>query len=262
MDHFFQNINGWSHYLEPWYKHIVPLLPDNPQVVEVGCWHGRSTACLAVELINCKDNFKLWAVDHWLGCTEHYYFINNVRTSLENDIPYQTFLENMNPVINRIDILRDTSVRAAEQFKDNSLDLVILDDEHIREGVLHSIMAWWPKVKVDGIICGDDHDHFYPGVIMAVRELFGNKEDSYQVFCHHGLDDRINEHGVWVVRKIADQQISDIQLPEDPWEFKIPYKTGPDLEPESEVIEEIVESQEEQITPISHLQNPKKHSII
>lgn len=261
MEHFYQDIYGWSHYLEPWYKYVVPTLSDNPKVVEVGCWHGRSTACLAVELINHKQTFELWAVDHWLGCEEPFYFQNVIKNELAADQPYQVFLKNMEPVINQLNIIRDTSTRAAEQFEDGSLDLIILDDEHSKEGVLHSIMAWWPKLKPNGIICGDDHDKHYPGVINAVREVFGNPEQGYQVFTNSGWAASFDHRGVWAVQK-NNQNLDHVVLSDDPWALKIPFKTKTDQEPEVETVEESVSPQKEQTVPTSLLQNPNIRSII
>jgi SAM-dependent methyltransferase len=261
MNHFYESIYGWSHYLVPWYKYIVPLLPDNPQVVEVGCWHGRSTACLAVELINHKQTFNLWAVDHWLGCNEPFYFQNIILEELAEDQPYKIFLKNMEPVIDQLNIIRETSVRAAEQFEDNSLDLVILDDDHVQEAVINSIMAWWPKLKPNGILCGDDHDSNYPGVINGVRNMFGSDPGSYAIYTYLGFAE-IESTGVWVVQKTPDRQLLDQSLPEDFWQYKIPYKSNDHVEHESETICQDRSSKEEKIIPISRLQNPKKHSII
>ncbi len=261
VEHFYQPINGWSHYLESWYKYIVPLLPDNPQVVEVGCWHGRSTACLAVELINHKKDFKLWAVDHWLGCNEPFYFQNIILEELAEDQPYKIFLKNMEPVIDQLKIIRETSVRAAEQFEDNSLDLVILDDDHVQEAVAHSIMAWWPKLKPNGILCGDDHDSNYPGVINGVRNMFGSDPGSYAIYTYLGFAE-IESTGVWVVQKTNDQQLQNQDLDNYAWQYKIPYRSNHHEEHQSDVVCQESSNQEEQIIPVSALQNPKIRSII
>jgi SAM-dependent methyltransferase len=258
MKHFYEFIQGWSHYLEPWYKYIVPRLPNRPRVVEVGCWHGRSTACLAVELINCKQNFKLWAVDHWLGCNEGYYTQNQVLDDLAHDRPYQEFCKNLEPVMDKIQVIRNTSVLASEQFEDNSLDLVIIDDDHDKQAVLHSIAAWWPKVKLGGLLCGDDHDACYPGVINAVRQIF---ELNYQLYTKLGWADvSANSDGVWVVTKNSNSNIDPSQLAEDPWELKIPYRTEPESNPE--IIETEMETLMEEIIPTSALQNPKIRVIV
>lgn len=265
MEHFYQNIYGWSHHLEPWYRYVVPTLPYNPSVVEVGCWHGRSTACLTVELINHKQTFNLWAIDHWLGCEEPFYYQNIIKDELERDLPFKTFLENMQPVHDKFKIIRDTSVRAAQQFEDNSLDLIILDDEHSKEGVLNSILAWWPKLKPYGAICGDDHDQHYPGVLNAVRDLFGRETNSYRVYTASGWSNNIDANGVWVIYRQPDFQLHTLShgLPEDPWSYKLPLAGDQsEPEPDSEPIIEPEPVTEEQIIPTSVLQNPKIRSIV
>jgi len=258
VKHFYDTIQGWSHYLEHWYKYVIPTLPDRPRVVEVGCWHGRSTACLAVELINCKQDFELWAVDHWLGCNESYYSQNVILDDLANDRPYLEFQKNLAPVANKLQIIRNTSVLAAAQFEDNSLDLVIIDDDHDKEAVLHSIAAWWPKLKPGGLLCGDDHDARYPGVINAVRQIF---DLDYQLYTKLGWSDsHTGSAGVWVVTKDPNINIDSDQLAEDPWKLKIPYRTAPD--PEPEIMEPISEPPVEEIIPVSDLQNPNVRVIV
>lgn len=240
MEHFYQSINGWSHYLSPWYEYIVSQLPPDPCVVEVGCWHGRSTACLAVELINHHEQFKLWAVDHWLGCFENHYEVNSVKHAISKDEPYRAFLKNLAPVLDKINIIRDTSVHAAAHFADNSLDMVILDDDHGKDSVINSIMAWMPKVKPGGYLCGDDHDGNYPGVINAAREIFGSNPTDYKLFTNTpgwGIDG-INGNGVWVVNKSENWQPPVVIIPADPWTYKVPFVQVqveiPEPEPEPE----------------------------
>lgn len=257
MKHFYDTIQGWSHYLEPWYKYVIPTLPDRPRVVEVGCWHGRSTAYLAVELINCKQDFELWAVDHWLGCNESYYNQNVILDDLANNRPFLEFQKNLAPVADRIKTIRNTSVLAAKQFEDNSLDMVVIDDDHDQEAVLNSIAAWLPKIKTGGILCGDDHDGNYPGVKNAVRKIFNS---DYRVFTKLDWGTSIDDTGIWVVRKQPDFYVDPTALPEDPWKLKIPYKTGPD--PDPEIVEPADEPPVEEIVSVSVLQNPNVRVIV
>lgn len=256
MEHFYQSINGWSHYLSPWYEYIVSQLPPDPCVVEVGCWHGRSTACLAVELINHKQTFELWAVDHWLGCNEPFYYQNIILDELAEDQPYKIFLKNMEPVIDQLNIIRDTSVRTSKQFENHSLDLVILDDDHLKEAVEHSIMAWWPKIKPGGILCGDDHDINYPGVLNAVRYIFGNAEQDYQVFTNSGWAASLDHRGVWAVQK-NNQNLDHVMLSEDPWQYCLPI-----YEHDKSSITITLHAVKEEIIPTSRLQNPNFRVII
>lgn len=74
------------------------------------------------------------------------------------------------------------SLVAAKQIEDRSLDLIFIDAEHGYEMVTADILAWLPKVRPDGILCGHDYwqGHVHPlphvdGVRQAVDERFGDK---------------------------------------------------------------------------------------
>jgi len=45
------------------YSRFVQILKDGSTIVEVGSWKGKSTAYLAVEIINSGKNIELHAVD-------------------------------------------------------------------------------------------------------------------------------------------------------------------------------------------------------
>jgi len=74
-------------------------------------------------------------------------------------------------------IIKNYSVEAAKQVPDGSLDFVYIDGAHDYTNVKADIEAWAPKVKVGGIISGDD---FYQGksggmgVMKAVTEYCNN----------------------------------------------------------------------------------------
>ena len=55
-------------------------------------------------------------------------------------------------------------------FEDNSIAFLYIDTTHEYEHVIKEIDAWYPKVKLGGIIAG--HDYFTPGVHRAVNEFF------------------------------------------------------------------------------------------
>lgn len=62
-------------------------------------------------------------------------------------------LSRFNP---RVAFLRLTSVEAAPQFADGSLDFVYLDGDHRREAVALDLRLWWPKVRRNGVLAGHD----------------------------------------------------------------------------------------------------------
>ena len=89
----------------------------------------------------------------------------------------------------RANFLRTTSLEAAEQTADGSLDFVYLDGRHDYESVIADLYAWCPKMRPGGIIAGHDYvDGNLPsglfGVRSAVDEFFGERRlqvhDTYQ----------------------------------------------------------------------------------
>lgn len=181
MNHFYQNIQGWFAY-EFLYSHIVNSCEygKNYTFVEIGSWKGRSTAYMAVDIINSNKNIKFYAVDTWDGSEEHL-DINNPSYEPLLQYPdglYKHFKNNIVPVESVVTPIRNTSVEASKLFEDNSIDYIMIDAAHDYENVLLDIKHWYPKLAEAGIISGDDLD--WPGVKQAVDEVFGNDYINYE----------------------------------------------------------------------------------
>jgi predicted O-methyltransferase YrrM len=73
----------------------------------------------------------------------------------------------------RCQIMRATSLEAADKIAPRSLDFVYIDANHAREHVEADLAAWVPKVRRGGIVAGHDYirrkgqDHIF-GVKQAV----------------------------------------------------------------------------------------------
>lgn len=50
------------------------------------------------------------------------------------------------------------SVKAAEKNPNLHFDFIYLDDDHLYDGVMRSIVAWYPKLAVGGFMGGHDND--------------------------------------------------------------------------------------------------------
>ena len=56
----------------------------------------------------------------------------------------------------RVKFILKPSVESSKDFEDNSLDFVYIDANHSYQSVKDDLNAWYPKLKVGGVICGHD----------------------------------------------------------------------------------------------------------
>lgn len=93
-------------------------------------------------------------------------------------------------------IIADLSVEAAKIFPNEFFDWIYLDANHTNEGVMRDIAVWFPKLKKNGILCGDD---YFEGERCGT--LFGVKSAVDTVFKDVNLIEEPNEVIQWWVRK-------------------------------------------------------------
>ena len=173
MDHFHYKIPGWFTFPKL-YSSMVDRYPTNSHFVEVGTWQGSSAAYMAVEIINSKKNIKFDCIDIWGR-----YSIDGLNTKnpelLPDDTVEKLFLSNIEPVKHVVNPIKMPSTEGASLYKDESIDFVFIDANHVYEAVREDLKAWYPKVKSGGIIAGHDYYNDY-GVKRAVDEYFTDKD--------------------------------------------------------------------------------------
>ena len=170
MEHFYQTIDGWFSY-DYIYKHVVSTAQDGELFVEVGSFKGRSSAFMAVEIANSGKKIQFDCVDTWAGSVEHQAGAEcEVKEVVEGTL-YDTFLNNMKPAEGLYRPLRMTSLEAAAQYEDNSIDFLMLDGSHETEDVIADIKAFLPKMKDGGVMTGDDVWDGTGPLIAAKQEL-------------------------------------------------------------------------------------------
>ena len=166
MKHTYFKIPGWFNYAEA-YDQIVDQIPDNGKIVEIGSFLGRSTNYLATSLYNA-DRFDLtiYCIDTFEGSSEH------VNLKLPKDFLFM-FKENLKFFIGREMVIpcqgRSDSPEILEKFENESIDYIMVDGAHEHEAVLDDIENWWPKLKPEGVMLGDDFD--LESVSEAVRQM-------------------------------------------------------------------------------------------
>tara|TARA_R110000765_G_scaffold16522_3_gene46336 strand:- start:206 stop:736 length:531 start_codon:yes stop_codon:yes gene_type:complete len=147
------------------YDNIVKVYPSFTTYVELGVWQGHSIAHLADALKPRRGEVKLYAVDIFEAWDKN--------ETVADIVPNITKIFNQrlidNDVRDMITDIRGLSWEAADQFEDESVDMVFVDADHEYESVIKDINAWLPKIKTGGIISG--HDIHAEGVRNAVQEL-------------------------------------------------------------------------------------------
>lgn len=156
------DIDGWMTKTELNYLHH--LAKDQTSIVEIGCWKGRSTHAL---LSGCEG--KVIAVDTFEGTPGEPG--NPFIDAKDQDILAEHTLPNVGQFPN-LEIMKMTSLEAAELIPDDSVDMVFIDGSHSYKDVLADIKAWAPKARK--VICG--HDYNWEGVQEAVTEAFGDMD--------------------------------------------------------------------------------------
>jgi cephalosporin hydroxylase len=177
MEHFYNNIEGWFSY-DYIYKHIVDTAKDGELFVEVGSFKGRSSAFMAVEILNSGKKIQFDCVDTWEGAIEHKAGGECEVEEVVNGTLYDVFLNNMKPVEGHYRPVRMTSLDAAIQYEDESIDFLMLDGSHETEDVIADIKAFLPKMKNGGVITGDDVWEG-TGPLQAARELLAQYNVSF-----------------------------------------------------------------------------------
>lgn len=168
--HYAQEVPGWFMQQDfEFYKWCVMHHASPAHFVEVGSFKGRSSAYMAVEIINSQKQIKFDCVDTWEGSHEHQLGGEAQDTDVVAHTLFDRFLENMQPVQGYYQAVRMNSVTAAQTYPDESLDLVFLDASHDEHNVILDIQAWLPKVKKGGMLSG--HDWHMHSVQQAVSHM-------------------------------------------------------------------------------------------
>ncbi len=201
-----ENVSGYFDYSK-FYKIALNSVKDDGIIVEIGSWMGRSTSCMGDLIKKSGKKINFFAVDTWEGSNEDAHREELQRLKDQGTTLYDTFLKNIKDcgVENYITPIKSTSLNAAKQFEDNSIDFVHIDASHEYKDVLDDIKAWYPKVKPGGIISGDDYILCWDGVVNAVNEYFEGKN-------LYIINYDSNGGRVWSHTKPGGNKIMDVTL--------------------------------------------------
>jgi len=149
------DIPGWFNMHDA-YMNLVKYCEDGDDIVEIGCFAGRSTRflCDALELSG-KHDVKVHVIDTFEGSgMEH--------SNVNLNSMYDDFMRNLADHIEQgrviVNVNKSDNSNIINSFADKSIFGVIVDGAHTMEAVQDDIINWWPKIKDGGIMVGDDVD--------------------------------------------------------------------------------------------------------
>lgn len=131
-------------------------------MVEVGCLDARSLVFLAETVRTSGKDIQAHGIDYWLDLTTK---ARSYRKVLEDIVRYG--------LDKAITMRQMASMEAAPLYEDKSLAMVFLNGEPSYEGTHEDISLWKDKVKVGGILAGNNYTYAHAGVMCAVQEQLG-----------------------------------------------------------------------------------------
>jgi predicted O-methyltransferase YrrM len=144
----------WSDLL----KNSKLLEERDKNIVEVGCFEGRSTVWFANKLIN-TPNSRYFCIDSWKGGEE----IERLKLDYDMELVFSNFSENIKKLLcyPQISVIKSTSEKALVglPFLYRNVDFLYLDGSHTQRDTLVDLVHGLSLLKVGGILIVDDYSN-------------------------------------------------------------------------------------------------------
>ena len=149
---------------------LIRKFPRNAIGCEIGVYGGDFTE----RIVRINPPQKIYLIDPWqalVGMADDKY------NQAHQDKRYQTVQNKFgnNP---KIHIVRKSSDEAVSLFSDNFFDFIYIDGDHSYSQVKKDLENYFPKVKKNGLLCGDDYH--LSEVKKAVDEFVAEEKLSLQ----------------------------------------------------------------------------------
>jgi len=146
---------GTSHDTSPFppiRDHLAHKRYDNLLGAEVGVFRGETARKLLIHF----PRLILLCVDNWA--------VNSLTEEPIEDIQAEAraSLYKFSNHDSRATLLELDSLEAARRQTDSTFDFVHIDADHTKPAALADMLAWWPKLKLDGVLFAHDYNHPNP----------------------------------------------------------------------------------------------------
>jgi len=145
--------------------YVSKFLRKNSVAAEIGV----CTGAFSYHVLLKKEPSKLYLIDPWEYWPKRK--AEYKRIQMKSKLKEQQY-ENVKALFSpfkNVELIRKTSVDAAACFPDRYFDYVYIDAEHSYEAVTDDLKKYFPKIKIGGLIIGDDFG--WTGIAPAVREF-------------------------------------------------------------------------------------------
>ena len=151
-------------------------------VVEVGVFGGSTLLFLAQEL--ASRGTRMVGIDPWEKLEalngnkvtrrreEFSHWLLQLRFNLEGILAHLRY--------DNVQLIHDFSQSAVRTFANDSIDFLIVDGDHSEAAVARDLSAWWPKLKQDGMLWGDDYN--WPEVKAAADSFCARMDASMETW--------------------------------------------------------------------------------
>ncbi|MBN2591641.1 MAG: class I SAM-dependent methyltransferase [Sedimentisphaerales bacterium] len=141
---------------------------------EIGVFRGRN----ALDICRTIPGVRLYGIDHW-----------------QREGSFKTMQKVMKNYIRRgrFVVVKNDSITALKDFKDESLDFVYIDADHNFDSIIQDLIHWSRKVRNGGTVSG--HDYF-----INYKKHVINAVDAFT--CAHNIDFYITDEKVRKGKKV------------------------------------------------------------
>lgn len=135
------------------YRRLRNFGIKNKICAEIGVWLGDN----AKEILDVLKPSKLYLIDPWEFYPEYQRKRGISGTNQNKMNKTYEYVKNRFMNEDKVIIIREKSENAASMFQDNYIDFLYIDGNHKKEFVERDLKLYYPKIKKNGYIAGDDY---------------------------------------------------------------------------------------------------------
>lgn len=165
---------------------VVRLLPEGAIGIELGVAEGK----FSESLLKTSNFGHFYSVDMWQGDRGH--DVEQYKLAMRRLLPFKTSST----------VLRMRFEEAVDLFPNEYFDFIYIDGyAHTGEENGETFRQWWPKLKIGGVMAGDDYAQAWPRVIESVDKFIAEYDLEMEVLHFNKTSDIWSQFPTWVTIK-------------------------------------------------------------